>query len=68
MSYSAALLKAEVKALQEAYWSKTRREGKRKSRIMHNGSLTVKEGGNIVQHASIEAQVRQRDEGITTAL
>jgi hypothetical protein len=59
MAYSAALLKAEVKALQEANQAKNRRARKRKKRIQHSGSLTIEEGENIVQNAAIEAQIRQ---------
>ena len=30
---------------------------------MHNSSLTIKEGENIVQNAAIEAQIRQEMKG-----
>jgi hypothetical protein len=59
MMHSATLLKAEVKALQEANQVKKRRERKRKRRIMQGGSLTVREGEEIVQSAAINAQIRQ---------
>jgi hypothetical protein len=48
MAHSAALLKAEVKALQEANQAKKRRARKRKRRIQHSGILTIEEGENIV--------------------
>ncbi|KFY30770.1 hypothetical protein V493_01675, partial [Pseudogymnoascus sp. VKM F-4281 (FW-2241)] len=58
MMYSAVLLKAEVKALQAANEQKKRRERKCKRRIMQGGSLSVREGEDIVQSAEVEAQVR----------
>jgi len=63
MAHSAALLKAEVKALQEANQAKKRRARKQKRRIQHSGSLTIEEGENIVQNAAIEAQIRQEMKG-----
>ena len=48
MMHSAVLLKAEVKALQEANEQKKRRERKRKRRIMQGGSLSVREGEDIL--------------------
>jgi hypothetical protein len=59
MMHSAMLLKAEVKALQEANQVKKRRERKRKRRIIQGGSLTVREGEDIVQSAEMDAQLRQ---------
>jgi hypothetical protein len=55
--HSAVLLKAEVKALQAANEQKKRRERKRKRRIMQGGSLTVREGEDILQSAEVDAQV-----------
>jgi hypothetical protein len=49
MVHSAILLKAEVKALQEANQAKKRRERKRKRRIYQGGSLTVEEGEEIIR-------------------
>jgi hypothetical protein len=63
MAHSAALLKAEVKALQEANQAKKRRARKQKRRIQHSGSLTIKERENIVQNAAIKAQIRQEIKG-----
>jgi hypothetical protein len=53
MMHSAVLLKAEVKALQEANQAKKRRARKRKVRIQHRGSLTIQEGEELVQEAGI---------------
>ena len=50
-------LKAEVKALQAANEQKKRRERKRKRRIIQGGSLTVREGEDILQSAEVDAQV-----------
>jgi hypothetical protein len=50
MVHSASLLKAEVKALQEANQVKKRRERKRKRRIYQGGSLTVKEDEELIQN------------------
>jgi hypothetical protein len=58
MMHSAILLKAEVKALQAANEQKKRRERKRKRRIMQGGSLSVREGEDILQSAEVNAQVR----------
>ena len=55
--HSAVLLKAEVKALQEANEQKKRRERKRKRRIMQGGSLSVQEGEDILQSAEVDAQL-----------
>ncbi|KFY94085.1 hypothetical protein V500_03418 [Pseudogymnoascus sp. VKM F-4518 (FW-2643)] len=56
--HSAILLKAEVKALQAANEQKKRRERKRKRRIMQGGSLSVREGEDILQTAEVDAQIR----------
>jgi hypothetical protein len=48
MVYLATLLKAKVKALQEANQVKKRRERKRKRRIYQGSSLTVEEGQELV--------------------
>jgi hypothetical protein len=53
MMHSAILLKAEVKALQEANQAKKRRARKRKVRIQHRGSLTIQEGEELVREAGI---------------
>ena len=53
MVHSATLLRAEVKALQEANQVKKRRERKRKRRILQGGSLTIKEGEELVRNAGI---------------
>ncbi|KFZ23592.1 hypothetical protein V502_01928, partial [Pseudogymnoascus sp. VKM F-4520 (FW-2644)] len=58
MMHSVVLLKAEVKALQAANEQKNRRERKRKTRIMQGGSLSVREGEDILQSAEVDAQVR----------
>lgn len=69
MVHSATLLKAEVKALQEANQVKKRRERKRKRRIYQGGSLTVEEGEELVrntqtqQEESSDTVQRQRLEG-----
>jgi hypothetical protein len=55
MMHSAVLLKAEVKALQAANEQKKRRERKRKRRIMQGGSLSVREGEDILQTAEVDA-------------
>jgi hypothetical protein len=59
MIHSVVLLKAEVKALQEANQVKKRRERKRKRRIMQGGSLTVREGEKLILSGAIEDQIRQ---------
>jgi hypothetical protein len=59
MMHSAVLLKAEVKALQDANEIKQRRERKQKRRIMQGGSLTVQEGQDILHGAAIDAQIQQ---------
>jgi DDE superfamily endonuclease len=64
IAHSATLLKAEIKALQEANEAKKKRARKQKRRIQHNGSLTVEEGENIVQNAEIEAQIHREIAGI----
>jgi hypothetical protein len=51
--HSAVLLKAEVKALQEANQAKKCRARKRKVRILHRGSLTIQEGEELVREAGI---------------
>ena len=58
MMHSAVLLKAEVKALQAANEQKKRRERKRKRRIMQGGSLSIREGEDILQSAEVDAQLR----------
>jgi hypothetical protein len=58
MMHSAVLLKAEVKALQAANEQKKRRERKCKRHIMQGGSLSVREGEDILQSAEVDAQVR----------
>jgi hypothetical protein len=63
MAHSAVLLKAKVKALQDANQAKKRRARKQKKRIQYSGSLTVEEGENIVQNAAIEAQIQQEMKG-----
>jgi hypothetical protein len=57
MMHSAVLLKAEVKALQEANQAKKRRERKRKRRIMQGGSLSIQEAEDILQSAEVDAQI-----------
>jgi hypothetical protein len=59
MAQSAVLLKAEIKALQEANQIKKRRERKRKRRIMQGGSLIVQDGEDLVQNAAANDQIRQ---------
>jgi len=54
--HSAILLKAEVKALQEANQVKKRRERKRKKCILQGGSLTVEEGEEIVQSTQTQGE------------
>ena len=61
MVHSATLLKAEVKALQEANQAKKRRERKRKRRIYQGGSLTVEEGEEVVRSTQT-----QQEEGSNT--
>jgi hypothetical protein len=51
--HSAILLKAEVKALQEANQAKKHRARKRKVRIQNGGSLTIQEGEELVREAGI---------------
>ena len=53
MMHSAVLLKAEVKALQEANQVKKHRARKRKKRLLQGGSLTIQEGEELVQDAGI---------------
>jgi len=48
-----------VKALQEANQVKKRRERKSKRHIMQGGSLTVREGEDIVQSTKIDTRLRQ---------
>ncbi|KFY78544.1 hypothetical protein V499_02324 [Pseudogymnoascus sp. VKM F-103] len=66
MMHSAVLLKAEVKALQAANEQKKRRERKRKRRIMQGGSLSVREGEDILQSAKVDAQLRTEVASETT--
>jgi hypothetical protein len=61
MVHSATLLKAEVKALQEANQAKKRKERKRKRRIYQGGSLTVEEGKELVRSTQT-----QQEEGSDT--
>ena len=61
MVHSATLLKAEVKALQEANQVKKRRERKRKRRIYQGSSLTIEEGQELVQSTQT-----QQEEGSNT--
>src|SRR5450432_3409861 len=56
MMHSAVLLKAEVKALQEANQAKKHRARKQKRRILQGGSLTIQEGEELVQDASIRQE------------
>lgn len=56
MVHSATLLKVEVKALQEANQVKKRRERKRKKYILQGGSLTVKEGEEIVRSTQTQLE------------
>ena len=56
MAHSFTLLKAEVKALQEANALKKRRANKRKRRIHLGGSLTVEEGQEIVQSTQTQKE------------
>jgi len=53
MMHSAILLKAKVKALQEANQTKKRRARNRKVRIQNGGSLTIQEGEELVREARI---------------
>ncbi|KFY92839.1 hypothetical protein V498_04716 [Pseudogymnoascus sp. VKM F-4517 (FW-2822)] len=57
---------AEVKALQAANEQKKRRERKRKRRIMQGGSLSVREGEDILQSAEVDAQLRTEVASETT--
>jgi hypothetical protein len=59
--HRAALMRAEIKALQEANQVKKKRERKQKRRIHQGGSLTVKEGEEIVQ----STQTQQEEGGDT---
>jgi hypothetical protein len=64
LAHSAILLKAEVKALQDANGAKKRRAKKGKARLKHMehmSSLTIEEGQDIVQNTMVEAQIRQED-------
>ncbi len=69
MVHSATLMRAEIKALQEANQLKKRRERKRKRRIHQGGSLTVEEGEEIVRSTQTQQEEggdtvrRQRSEG-----
>lgn len=49
MVHLATLLRAEIKALQDANQVKRRRERKQKRHILQGGSLTVEEGEEIVR-------------------
>src|SRR5258706_15002007 len=59
MVHSAVLLKAEVKALQEANQAKERRKRKQKKRIAQGGSLTVQEGEGLIENVAVQAQIHQ---------
>lgn len=56
MVHSATLLKAEVKALQEANQAKKRKERKRKRRIYQGGSLTIEEGKELVRSTQTQEE------------
>ena len=56
MMYSAVLLRAEVKALQEANRVKKRREREQKRCITEGGSLTIQEGEELAQRGQIEVE------------
>ena len=56
MMHSAVLLRAEVKALQEANSVKKRRERKKKRHIAQGGSLTIQEGEELAQRDQIEVE------------
>ena len=56
MVHSATLLKAEVKALQEANQAKKRRERKHKRRIYQGGSLIVEEGEELVRSTQTQQE------------
>lgn len=56
MIHGATLMRAEIKALQEANQLKKRRERKKKRRIYQGGSLTVEEGEEIVQSTQIQQE------------
>jgi hypothetical protein len=59
MAHSFILLKAEVKALQEANALKKKRASKRKRRIHLGGSLTIEEGQELVRNT----QTQEEEEG-----
>ena len=61
--HSAVLLKAEVKALQEANQAKERRKRKQKKRIVHTGSLTIQEGEELIENIAIQAQIQKEVAG-----
>ncbi|KFY67507.1 hypothetical protein V496_01538 [Pseudogymnoascus sp. VKM F-4515 (FW-2607)] len=56
MAYSFTLLKAEVKALQQANALKKRRANKRRKRIQLGGSLTIEEGDELVQSTQTQEE------------
>jgi hypothetical protein len=62
MVHLATLLKAKIKALQEANEAKKRRQRKQKRRILQGGSLTVEEGQELVQGT----QAQQEESGRAT--
>lgn len=64
MVHLVILLKAEVKALQEANQVKKRRERKRKRRIYQGGSLTIEEGEELVR--STQTRQEEQEEGSNT--
>lgn len=65
MVHSATLLKAEVKVLQEANQVKKRRERKRKRRIYQGGSLTIKEGEELVRGTQTQQEEQEEDTIVT---
>ena len=63
MVHTAILLKAEVKALQEANQAKERRKRKQKKRIAQGGTLTIQEGEDLIENTAIQAQIRREVAG-----
>ncbi len=62
MVHSAVLLKAEVKALQDANQAKERRKRKQKKRIAQGGSLTIQGGEELIEDIAIQVQIQQQQE------
>jgi hypothetical protein len=56
MAHSFTLLKAEVKALQQANALKKRRANKRRKRIQLGGILTIKEGDELVRSTQTQEE------------